>query len=130
MGSSALHFMLEIDGDIHPELHALLRVVTQPEKRSERLRQLASAGLIWERLRIEGWTSSMRSPTTSPSTPSEERRGPPADRGLIPALIDVVDPAASVEGSASEAQTIGEALQRGPSLRLKRMVEKGLFSGG
>jgi hypothetical protein len=49
---AALRFDLEIDGAVHPELYQTLAAVDSEHSRAERLRQLASTGLIWERLRL------------------------------------------------------------------------------
>lgn len=47
-----LHIQLDIDSDVLPELHAVLSAISKNLSRAERLRQLASAGLIWEHLRV------------------------------------------------------------------------------
>jgi len=43
---------LEVDSAAHPELHQMLVTIENPSFRAERMRQLASTGLIWERLRL------------------------------------------------------------------------------
>ena len=49
-----LHLELDIDADVYPELHATLTSLVSDASRGERLRQLAAAGLVWEKLRIRG----------------------------------------------------------------------------
>jgi len=44
----------DLDGDVYPELHAALSALRSPQARAERLRQLAAAGLVWEKVRIHG----------------------------------------------------------------------------
>ena len=45
---------LDLDGDVYPELYAVLTALGQPMLRDERLRQLAAMGLAWEAVRIHG----------------------------------------------------------------------------
>ena len=47
-----LQLRLDVDSDVHPELHAVLSAIGRAASRAERLRQLASNGLIWEHLRV------------------------------------------------------------------------------
>ena len=49
-----LRLELDIDADVYPELHATLTSLVSDTSRGERLRQLAAAGLVWEKLRIRG----------------------------------------------------------------------------
>jgi hypothetical protein len=49
-----LRLELDIDADVYPELHATLTSLVSDASRGERLRQLAAAGLVWEKLRIRG----------------------------------------------------------------------------
>jgi len=49
-----LRIELDIDADVYPELHAALTSLVSEASRGERLRQLAAAGLVWEKLRIRG----------------------------------------------------------------------------
>jgi hypothetical protein len=49
-----LRLELDIDADVYPELHATLTSLAGDASRGERLRQLAAAGLVWEKLRIRG----------------------------------------------------------------------------
>ncbi len=43
---------LDVDSTAHPELHQMLTMMENPSFREERVRQLASTGLIWERMRL------------------------------------------------------------------------------
>jgi hypothetical protein len=45
---------LEIDSDVYPELHARLIAIQSEGGRTERMRQLATSGLVWETLRMQG----------------------------------------------------------------------------
>jgi hypothetical protein len=49
-----LRLELDIDADVYPELYATLTSLVSDASRGERLRQLAAAGLVWEKLRIRG----------------------------------------------------------------------------
>jgi hypothetical protein len=50
---ATLHLQVEIDSEVHPELHAVLSAIGKVSLRPERLRQLAAGGLIWEHLRAQ-----------------------------------------------------------------------------
>ena len=49
-----VHVRLDVDSDVHPELHAMLVAIDRATSRAERIKQLASGGLIWEHLRVKG----------------------------------------------------------------------------
>jgi len=49
---AVFHLELEIDSAAQPELHRMLLAIVNPSARAERMRQLASTGLIWEHLRL------------------------------------------------------------------------------
>ena len=51
---AAIRLEFVIDGDVYPELHAALSSIGTAEARGERVRQLASTGLVWEAVRIHG----------------------------------------------------------------------------
>lgn len=51
---TVLHLQFDIDSEVHPELHDMLRSISSSLSREERMRQLAATGLVWERLRLEG----------------------------------------------------------------------------
>ncbi|MBX3622220.1 MAG: hypothetical protein KF891_19815 [Rhizobacter sp.] len=44
----------ELDSEVYPELHAALAALKSPRARAERVRQLAAAGLVWEKVRLHG----------------------------------------------------------------------------
>jgi len=44
----------ELDSEIYPELHAALSSMRSAGARAERVRQLAAAGLVWEKVRLHG----------------------------------------------------------------------------
>ena len=98
-----LQLQIDIDSDVHPELHAMLALVARAPARAERLRQLAATGLIWEQLRAQARSSPLAAggsgiePTPISASAGEPR---PADgasrtapRGDIPVLTDVIDEA-------------------------------------
>ena len=49
-----VHVRLDVDSDVHPELYAMLSAIDRAASRVERMKQLASSGLIWEHLRVQG----------------------------------------------------------------------------
>ena len=51
---AVLHLELDIDSDVHPELHAALAAIRRDGAREEKVRQLAATGLIWEVVRLHG----------------------------------------------------------------------------
>ncbi|MEP7099683.1 MAG: hypothetical protein ABI781_04195 [Burkholderiales bacterium] len=51
-----VHVRLDVDSEVYPELYTILAPLDRAASRSERVRQLASSGLIWEYLRVHGPT--------------------------------------------------------------------------
>jgi hypothetical protein len=51
---AAIRLEFIVDGDVYPELHAALSSIGSDEARGERVRQLASTGLVWELVRSHG----------------------------------------------------------------------------
>lgn len=51
---AVIRLALEIDGDVYPELHAMLALIASGDAKAERVRQLAASGLVWENVRIYG----------------------------------------------------------------------------
>lgn len=104
----------DIDSEVYPELHAALSALKSTRARAERLRQLAAAGLVWEKVRLHG-TAAMPSPgvedraeavtppdvvtrpDVAPLPPRpDRRRARPSRRDVeqvmreLPVLVDVV----------------------------------------
>ncbi|KQW46327.1 MULTISPECIES: hypothetical protein [unclassified Roseateles] len=52
---AVLHLQFDVDSEVHPELHAMLSSIGSSLSQAERLRQLASTGLVWERLRLQAY---------------------------------------------------------------------------
>ncbi|MET0336067.1 MAG: hypothetical protein ABW190_17520 [Rhizobacter sp.] len=97
---SAVRLEFELDSEVYPELHAALASLRNPRARSERLRQLAAAGLVWEKVRLHGATAvpaavpaveertdlvtradvSAEPPSQAMPLPALERRASPAKR--------------------------------------------------
>ncbi|RZL39498.1 MAG: hypothetical protein EOP35_03560 [Rubrivivax sp.] len=50
-----LHLQFDVDSEVHPELHAMLSSIGSTLSQTERLRQLAAMGLVWERLRLQAY---------------------------------------------------------------------------
>lgn len=104
---ASLHLQLEIDSDVHPELHAVLASISRSESRAERLRQLASGGLIWELLRVQA-----QQPTPAATAPDWrqhlERSGEPAAAPRRPQAVPepVAAPAAAAPPSRRDAKEV------------------------
>ncbi|HYC64668.1 MAG TPA: hypothetical protein VEC14_08065 [Reyranellaceae bacterium] len=52
---TVIHLQLDIDSEVHPELHDMLCLIGSSRAQAERLRQLAATGLVWERLRLQAY---------------------------------------------------------------------------
>jgi hypothetical protein len=72
----------DLDSDVYPELHAALLRLGDAGLRGERIRQLATAGLVWENVRIHGAAAIGPNPAV-----------PPAARVVPPVLVPVPVPA-------------------------------------
>lgn len=144
-----LRLEFELDSEVYPELHAALSLLKSNRARAERMRQLAAAGLVWEKVRLHG-SAAVVEPLPSPvPPPAPLRRSRPSREDVeqvmreLPVLVDVVD---SV-GPASMASLVDEddddtempeaplhvpALSHKPASRsrLMRMKERGLFKNG
>lgn len=97
---SVLRLELEIDSEVHPELHAQLVALGSGASRGERVRQLASTGLIWEMVRTHGTPSQLPGPS-----PKQEVAGaPPARQASTSARDDFIDLALDAVPAASAAE--------------------------
>jgi len=109
---SVIRLELEVDGEVYPELHAVLAAIGNGASRAERLRQLAATGLVWETVRIRG-ASVIPAPPPVPSpgpAPAPRRRVgrrtiPPTD---VPLLLDVVDAAPSIHGMGAQVAALAD----------------------
>jgi hypothetical protein len=88
----------ELDSEIYPELHAALAALRSPRARAERMRQLAAAGLVWEKVRLQGAAVTVEAmpapvpvPAPSPPPPATVTVSPPARerRNRRPSRADV-----------------------------------------
>jgi len=79
----------DLDSDLYPELHAALLRLGDAGLRGERIRQLATAGLVWENVRIHGAAAIGPNPAVAPAP---ARVAPPVP---VPAPLPVL--AAEVE---------------------------------
>jgi len=75
---AVIRLALEIDGDVYPELHAMLSLIAHGDARAERVRQLAASGLLWETVRIYGSAAIGPNPAASLATATPVSRAPPA----------------------------------------------------
>lgn len=157
---SVIQLQVDVDSDVHPELHAILASIGTGGSQAERLRQLAATGLIWEHLRLNlrpslapaasmpacgrGVDSDRLEPTSAlPTQHSSEPGGAgtlaggaqrPVDE--LPILHDAVE-SSVVERSArlvpkkdATVASAGAERRVRPRPRLLRMREKGLFNNG
>ena len=94
---AVVHVELDIDGDVYPELYAVLAALRQPMLRDERMRQLAAMGLAWEAVRLHGavvtqvpargtgFTATANSNSSSMSPPAVREQALPAPAALVSA---------------------------------------------
>jgi len=79
----------DLDSDVYPELHAALLRLGDAGLRGERIRQLATAGLVWENVRIHGAAAI----GPNPAVPPAARVVPPVPvPAPLPVLAAEVDP--------------------------------------
>lgn len=79
----------DIDSEVYPELHAALSALKSTRARAERLRQLAAAGLVWEKVRLHGTAAAAPVPAVEARSDLVTRPdvvSPPADPEPLPAL--------------------------------------------
>jgi hypothetical protein len=118
---------LDIDSDVYPELYTNLAVILSAGGRSERVRQLAAGGLVWETLRIKGHAppiadapvaSKARAAAAPPSnlpgakaSPRAAQRVAPGEPGSVDIAIDM--PQAPPRSDAVAPRNIRRALEAG-----------------
>lgn len=121
---AAIRLELVVDADVYPELHAALSSIGSAEARGERVRQLASTGLVWEAVRIHGSLparmpvsshaadhehplaargSSSRGRAKNGLRPAERRAAAPASRSELPGSSVDADPVAAPSRSHRSA---------------------------
>ena len=110
-----LRLELDIDADVYPELYATLTSLVSDASRGERLRQLAAAGLVWEKLRIRGhaalhgvapepaWSAApaaapLPAPAARAPRSTASGRAPAAARGPAPAPVAAETPRSAPPG--------------------------------
>ena len=94
---------LDLDGDVYPELYAVLTALGQPMLRDERLRQLAAMGLAWEAVRIHGPAVTQLPTAPTPPTAMPERAVPaPRSASRAAAKSSARTPAGRPEASERE----------------------------
>lgn len=138
---TVLQLQCDIDSEVYPELHDLLASLRSGMSREERLRQLATIGLIWERTRQRAQADLMETAPISVASIGPAALAATALPRQIPVLTDVVEAVASpgpavALHAAAAAERVGandpvhdlpEERQKAHRSRLKRMKEKGLF---
>lgn len=144
-----LRLEFELDSEVYPELHAALFLLKSSRARAERVRQLAAAGLVWEKVRLQG-SAAVLEPLPAPAPPPAPlRRRRPSREDVeqvmreLPVLVDVVDNVepprmASPVDEDDDDSEMPEAPLHVPALahkpasrsRLMRMKERGLFKNG
>lgn len=102
---AVLHLQLEIDSEVHPELHALLSSLTRQASAVERIRQLASTGLIWERLRVSGQPH-VSTLDVIPSLQADQNRN--AEALAAPRSTK---PAEALEAARSDVPTLSDVIE-------------------
>jgi hypothetical protein len=100
---------LDIDSDVYPELYANLAVMLSASGRTERVRQLAASGLVWETLRVQrhapriadapvasrARAAAAPHPSSMPTAtapPHAAQRGALAEPGFVDFTIDAPGP--------------------------------------
>lgn len=78
-----VHLEFDLDSNVYPELHAALSVLRSPQAQTERVRQLATLGLVWENVRIYGAAAIGPTHTGNSlgATPPPSMSAPRAKRG-------------------------------------------------
>lgn len=87
---AVLRFELIVDGEIYPELYWLLKSLSDTSYQGERVRQLATVGAVWEKLRMENGSFKIGDPAR---LRAESPRVPPKDLSTVPVLRDVLEAA-------------------------------------
>lgn len=109
---AVIRLELEVDSEVYPELHAALERVGNSAMRSERLRQLAATGLVWETVRLrEAWPLGAPvapNPEPLPHATSRDRAGNSgagrtADRRTPNSSSDFIDLALNAAPTAADA---------------------------
>lgn len=99
----------ELDSEVYPELHAALSGLRSTRSRAERMRQLAAAGLVWEKVRLHG-AAAVQLVEPSPS-PSGLVTRPDVRPALPP---EPAEPLPQVERRASSRRSRATAADRRP----------------
>jgi hypothetical protein len=140
---TVLQMHCDIDSEVYPELHELLASLRSGMSREERLRQLATIGLIWERTRQRAQADLMESAPITVASVGSAALAVTALPRQLPVLTDVVEPADSsgptpavtLHAAAADSRVgandpvhdLPEERQKAHRSRLMRMKEKGLF---
>ena len=105
---AVLRMELHIDSDVHPELHAMLTAIGSDPSRAERLRQLASTGLVWESLRLLAYPTAGFGPALRGDEPPGADAAPAA-RGAPPArAAGATEPLRTAELARASAPAVPE----------------------
>jgi len=134
---SSFQFALVIDSAAHPELYAALSTIDSELFRAERLRQLASSGLIWETLRAAS-TAAKATPLDLSNVPVlreiveeplELEPNVSPDKGPAPFPLDLPTVVLVRHRDFDVAEDLSPAVQMsGTRARMLRMQRRGLFN--
>lgn len=86
---ATIRLEFELDSEVYPELHATLSAMRSTRARAERMRQLAAAGLVWEKVRLHG-AAAIAQPAEEPPpglvTRADVNPAPPATTEPLPPI--------------------------------------------
>ena len=111
---AVLRMELHIDSDVHPELHAMLSAIGSDPSRAERLRQLASTGLVWESLRLLAYPTAGFGPALRGDEPPgadaapAARGAPPARPAVATERLRATEPLRTAESARASAPAVPE----------------------
>ncbi|MES2889286.1 MAG: hypothetical protein V4739_14930 [Pseudomonadota bacterium] len=114
-----VHLEFDLDSNVYPELHAALSVLRSPQAQTERVRQLATLGLVWENVRIYGAAAIGPTPTgdslvgtaSAPaSAPLRAKRGGKPKRADLELPAPADDERALAAAHSSESDFVNLAI--------------------
>lgn len=89
---AVLRLELDVDSVVHPELYEALAAIDDSAHWAERLRHLASTGLVLQRLRVspDGVVGGQGGERDAPVPPALDPAGPPAPESVAPSRLALV----------------------------------------
>lgn len=124
---TAVKVELEIDSVAHPELYEMVAAIADSSYRNERMRQLASTGLIWERLRLSSSEVALAPPGRSEGTAAVAShlalvatvKPSNLDALVLPVLRDEVTPRSLQDGDPGDLEPAWVAVPVTETLQAK-----------